>query len=230
MDLRLELRGFLCTDSHCAVVYKGVWHHRGGKRSDVAVKKMVLKTGLFFDRHTNKHFHDGRAVSSDAAQRAFRKSPDGAFLIRRQSSSLASFQRQVEKTKQMHAWGLGPAFFGAWTDKQDCIHYGFIVTALLDGTVKTVMLQRRLTEREDARVQDAVRGLHDARLTHGSLKPGNIGVLLDTRARIRTCLFLDVGAMKSGKRADGRRQQLDLQKYELMARKHARQREKRLAA
>ena len=219
----LVLDSYLSTGTHYAVVYKGTWQPASGSPQPVAVRKVLLRTGLFYRRKEKRYLLEGRVVDKVEAQRAFARTKDGIYFYEQRSCKQEKFDRFVANTKLAGECGLGPKFFAGWIDKSTDIHYGFVVTGLCDTTLREIMVKRRLSAREASIVQDSILRLHKMGMAHGSCKPANIGVLLDDNGQITKCLFLDLGKLRPDA---GPCIQNDLQKFAIWQRKHVKERTK----
>ena len=60
----------------------------------------------------------------------------------------------------------------------------------MDGSVKDVLLKRSLTTSEDNLIEALINKMHQKGVTHGDLKPSNIGVFLND-GQIIECKVLD---------------------------------------
>jgi serine/threonine protein kinase len=217
-DLKREvtLDSILSDDTYHGVIYRGLF--RGVHK--VVVKKVLLDTGLHFDLREGRHHAGvkGPVMSSREALSAFRQVPrDGELFLERRPVPRAKFRREVHSMKRLYREGVGPKVYGSWTERASSVsvpHFAYLVLEECDSTGKQILLKRKFTATEKARVAAAIRRLHNKiQCLHGDLKPSNMGVMLRD-GEIKSILWLDAGGLRQ-------RDKLTKAKFRALAAKEA---------
>lgn len=112
--------------------------------------------------------------------------------------SKSSFLNEAKSYAKLSSLGLAPKIFAYWITKtNDDIHYGFIVNQKVDGSAKDILLKRKFTSNENKLLNKFIADLHNKyEITHGDLKPSNIGVILDKEKFIKKCYVFDCGGVR----------------------------------
>lgn len=156
------------------------------------IKVVLLNTGLHYDRNTHKYYNDKIRTSNSAA---FEKDGNVPYLNtkyqKRKSMSIDKFNHEVNMLKTISKLELAPKLLTYWIDQISPIHYGFIVMERMESTVKDILLQRDLSSIELKYIHSKIRELHDTGITHGDLKPSNIGIYLDSSGFIKQIRMID---------------------------------------
>lgn len=105
--------------------------------------------------------------------------------------SFDHFQLEADKMELMHQRGLAPKLHDCWVEHSGCVHFGYLVASLCDASAKDILAKRDFTSKEKTKINLAIDRLHGALLSHGDLKPSNIGVMLKRSGQIKSCCFLD---------------------------------------
>lgn len=153
-----------------------------------AVKMMAMNTGInpksavFFPRDNIPFLH--------------------SEFINKKSVSRRLFNRELFHLLYLSKHQLAPRVYGSVIEnKKYAFHYGFIIMEKLDGTVKDILQQRRLSEDEDLLIKNFITKIHQ-NIIHGDLKPSNLGVKLSPDLKIAQCFLLDCQKIKYRKNFD----------------------------
>ena len=186
--MQLEIQNVISDRSAFAIVSAGLWRTSTGSPKRVAVKQVLLRSGLHGRRGQFKR--GDVPVSSELATKLF----DDAKMTRwqgRSSYNVEKLKREARNCTMLHKHGLAPRMYASWSDRDSDIHFGYIVMERCDGTVKDVLMNRELEPSEQAKVDKFIELIYQKGFSFGDLKPSNIGVYLDTSKRIKSCTLLD---------------------------------------
>ena len=174
---------------------------------ECAIKMILFKDGLYY-LPDKKKYMDGfnnRKVKSSVAKKYF---VDGEipFLHTQfqecKAMSLQSFKNETENLSYLNKYKMTPKLYGYTIIQKGPFKYGFIIMDKVDCSVKQVLLNRSLTEEEEKNISKLIYKLHSNNITHGDLKPSNIGVYLNSKGIINKCMFLDCPRVKQWENCD----------------------------
>jgi serine/threonine protein kinase len=195
--LEFEAGKLLSEKSYFGVVFRARLKDDGSR---VAVKQVLLDSGLHYDRANKEYVADGKSWCSAHARKALEPR-----FHKRRCMPAERFTRECTKMHKLHKLGLAPKVFGFWTERRGPAHFGFLVAELCDGTVKDVITRRALSRSEHELILAVVSRFHDLGYTHGDLKPSNIGVKLDEQDRVSSALLIDCATVRKPKSKRGLR-------------------------
>lgn len=198
VKLEFDVDKVLSDKSYFGVVYRAQLKQQAPLAvavKHVAVKQVLLCSGLHYDRLGKQYVAGGKTWCSTHARRAL----DPKFHKRR-CMPVERFTRECAKMHQLWTLGLAPQVLGYWTERSGPAHYGFLVMQLCDGTVKDVIAKRPLDAAEDALVLEVISRFHGLGYAHGDLKPSNVGVLLGADGRVTSALIIDCATVAKPRR------------------------------
>lgn len=106
--------------------------------------------------------------------------------------SKLEFVKECKNYFTLSKLGLAPKMYGYWIHKTKTgIHYGFILNEKLDTSVKEILLKRNLTKQEGQKINKLIDNIHKLGITHGDMKPSNIGCYLDAKGYMSRCFLFD---------------------------------------
>ena len=172
--------------SKYAIIWQGIFEDKS-----CVIKMVLLNSGETQNNRINSEY--------------FKSNDDDPFRHKdfydKKPMSINSFKHEVDTLYKLHNLDLAPKIYGSWIcNNLYPIHYGFIVMEKLDYTVKQIIQQRSLKDNEKNIIEKTFSKLHENHeMIHGDMKPGNIGVYLDSNNQIKKCLFLDCSKVKQKK-------------------------------
>lgn len=155
-------------------VYGIIWSGKYRQRSCV-LKLVVLSSG----RTDAKYFRE-----DDKPPFLHTKFAERKFM------TVENFTHEAKAYQTLANLDLAPTVYDFGVIKKFPIHYGFIISAKTDCSIKDILLTRRLRHIEKRRIKQVVRKLHESGIAHGDMKPSNIGVYLED-GLIEKCYFFD---------------------------------------
>jgi len=112
----------------------------------------------------------------------------------KKSMNILKFNNEVNASKRLSDLKLAPKFYLAGMIKNS--EYGFIINKRLNCSIKDILLKRSLNSFEKEKVKNLIDKLHTSGISHGDMKPSNIGIYLDSNNQILKCLFFDLCKIK----------------------------------
>lgn len=196
----LQFKKLLSDDTVYSLVWKGLYNDK-----PCAIKMVTLKSGIYYDQLSKKYMDkDGNRCNV----KKFRDE-EVPFLHSEfkdhKAMSIESFNDEVDQLIYLSDKKFAPKFYGYCIYNRQEIDYGFIVMDLVDSSVKQIILERNLTNKENDRIQSTIHKLHKNGIIHGDLKPSNIGAYLDKYGYIDKCVFLDCQRVKYGLNKNNRK-------------------------
>ena len=168
-----------------------------------AIKMIMLTTGIHYDKSKGVYRNgDKQVIKNKHVPEAFLSNNDDPFqhkeFSHRRSMTPAEFQKEVDDLKNLSDIGLAPVVFGyGICDKLYDIHYGFMIMERMDCSVKDIIIRRPLDSDEKKTIEIIINSMHrDHGISHGDMKPSNIGVCLDSNDKVSKCLFFDCQKVK----------------------------------
>jgi hypothetical protein len=170
------------------------------------IKMIMLTTGVHFDKNKQEYYDGlGHQLTKMETSIFFDHDDHDPFhhsqFSHRRSMTKEAFFDELCELQFLSQLEIAPKVYGyGICDRSFDIHYAFIVMEKLDCSLKDILLVRQLEHSESKIVQAAIEKLHiDHGLTHGDLKPSNIGLFLDQNQKIKNCLFFDCQKVKHKK-------------------------------
>ena len=200
----------LSHDTAYGLIWTGEYHGH-----QVVIKMIMLTSGIHYDKDTGTYF-DGQNHQMATFEAELLMSHDDpkpwyhTLFKERRSMTPGAFLDEAHNYIYLSKYGLCPDMlgYGLFDHTANQLHYGFIVMERLDGVVKDILLKRLLSEEENRLVKQAIENLHTkAQVSHGDMKPSNIGVLLHKDGTIRQVKFIDLQKIRH-------RSQISLQEFE----------------
>lgn len=194
----IEVTGIVSTQSQYGVVWQGVFQGasaaKGAKEAPVAVKMVLLRSGVHYDKFLDTlvdgHERPVNHVSHHHPLCAAFGLPDTTFH-KRKSLTRGQFEWEVKQMKRLAKLDLSPPVYASWLEHDGPFHFAFLITGLCHANGKSVLLKRDYTQREMHLLLAMVTKLHRHRYAHGDLKPSNMGVYLDDKGDIVKFHLLD---------------------------------------
>lgn len=172
------------------------------------IKMIMLTSGLHYDKNDGI-YRDGRKNNAKINKPSnFEKNDPNPFLHRefqhRRSMTHDAFLHEAKELTHLSQLSLAPRVYGYGICTQFDIHYGFIIMHRTDGCLKDVLVRRPLERQESHIVKEVIDTMHKKHgITHGDMKPSNIGVYLDERGRVKKACLFDCQKIKhKGKYSD----------------------------
>ena len=157
----------------------------------VAVKVVVLTAGVYYDR-AEKCYRDGSRQNQECKSTCFNrvnKTPPfhHALYKKRKAMPIYEFLKEVEQQTQLASLGLGlkvydsiitmePESADSVQGESQKIIYGMIIMDIVDCSLKQVIIQRDLTAKEQAIIEDLKKRMAEVGIIHGDFKPSNLGI------------------------------------------------------
>lgn len=193
---KLEFHKLLSNDTIHCLMWQGSYYDK-----TCAIKVVMLKNGLYYDQKNDVYIdgHNNHEINRSAAIRYF-VNEEIPFLhnqyIERKGTKIESFNNEIKQLLYLNKYNLSPELYGYCIIKKGPFYYGFIVMDKVDCSLKQIILRRSLTNNEENIVKNLIYNLNSRLITHGDLKPSNIGVYLNKYSYIKRCVFLDLSSVK----------------------------------
>jgi tRNA A-37 threonylcarbamoyl transferase component Bud32 len=190
MNDELQVDYIISENTHYGVIWVGRY-----KKTPCVVKIVLIDTGIHYDRQYNSYLDNDIDISSRKAMTYFfddKKPYLQSKYIRRKSMSMRKFNHEVNMIRKMSIKRLAPKLLGSWVNNTSYkIHYGIIIMEQMTCTLKDIILRRDLEKNERNRVLIKINTLHNYGVTHGDLKPSNVGIICDRYDNIKHIRFID---------------------------------------
>lgn len=114
-------------------------------------------------------------------------------FVNKKTPDMQRYMKEVNTLLLLEKYGLAPKIYKTFIyDKHPHLNYGFIVMNKFKCTLKSVLLRRKLQRIEKKIVKNMINSIHiQLEMTHGDLKPSNIGVELDNNDTIIKSYVID---------------------------------------
>lgn len=174
--------------------YGIIWNGLLNNTKRCAIKVVAIKTGYHFDKDSQSHKDGNNQVIHDLS--VFDQIGPIPYIHHdykhRRAMSKLDFINEAKKMITMSKLNLAPKVYGYGICKKYDIHYGIIVMELLDGCVKDILLKRDLRSSEMKTIKKTVSKMHEKyMISHGDMKPSNLGIYTNSSGKIKECLILD---------------------------------------
>jgi len=173
--------------------YGLIWGGSFDKKPCV-IKMIMLTSGLHYHKTKGKYIN-GRGFESDSPPPTFIRNDVIPFqhkeFIHRRAMTHTEFFHEAKELANMGHLGLAPQVYGYGICRRHEIHYGFILMQRTHGSLKDLLAVRSLDKSEERIVKKIIDKMHNEHgITHGDMKPSNIGIYLDDKGRLKkACLF-----------------------------------------
>lgn len=180
LEKKIKFDKILPNDTAYGLIWEGMYNNE----ERCIIKMIKLTTGV----HKESALFD----TSDNVPYLHQKFKD------KKAMNLDDFIYEVKQLQMVSNLKLSPTFFEYFiSDKKYQIHYGFIVTKKLDCTLKDIFKKRGIDVREDKIIRTVINKMHyEDKISHGNMRPSNIGINLNANGRVKECLLLDCQKVK----------------------------------
>lgn len=119
---------------------------------------------------------------------------------------------------------IGPKYDG-YDILNKKVRYGFLVMDKVDTSVKNILLKRDLSKKETNKIYKFINKMHyKYNITHGDLKPSNIGVFLDKHGKIDKCVTYDCKKARHYNKMRSKYSKMELRHYDRHVKKNLKER------
>lgn len=187
----LQFESIISDKTHYGIIWEGTYENKV-----CVVKVVILNTGVHYNKKEGKYYDGENHISKRRALKLFSKNREAPYLhtryVKKKAMDIDVFYHEVKMIKNVGKLGLAPKLFDHWVDRTTSrIHYGIIVMEKLERTVKDILINRNLRNKELNYILDKINNLHDNGIKHGDLKPSNIGVYCDKLGEIIKVKIID---------------------------------------
>jgi len=192
MNDRITFNEVISRRSAYGLIWSGTFD-----RKPCVIKMVMLTSGLHYNKDKDGYRNGQTEKIRSSPPNIFTRNGRPPFYHQefrhRRAMKTTDFIDEAKKLIHMSKLGLAPKVYGhGICDKLFPVHYGFIVMERMDASVKDILLKRDLGKDELRTIFRTVDSMHkEHAITHGDMKPSNIGVNLDKYGRIARCLVFD---------------------------------------
>lgn len=147
------------------------------------IKVIILKSGI--PHNEKKYYNDIDHLSKSKLKYLKKKN-----FRKLKPISYNELIKEAYELYYLNSIGVGLKFYG-YNVLNNKKYYGFLVMGKAETTIKDILLKRRLASSEKKKIRKFINKMHDRGVTHGDLKPSNIGVFLNEHGKIKRCVAFD---------------------------------------
>jgi hypothetical protein len=205
---RIKFKSIISTATAYGVIWDGTYYNPTTKKTHTCVIKIiVMNTGIHYDKDKNIYCdgnknivpHNTLMTYFGKTRRTYSDQLNHHVFKHKRPMSKSTFEHEVTSLSKLADLNIAPKVYGyGYSNTQTCpIHYGIIVMEKADCSLKDIYLKRNLKTDEDSIIETLIDTLHKThKMTHGDMKPSNIGVYLDETGEIIKCCFFDCQKVK----------------------------------